>query len=110
MKLNALLTIFAFLLVSALPLRAGEVDAFKFLGYDIGDQFVVLNYEIPFDGMVEIRIFQEKEQLVWHGQYVNGRGVNKIRLKSSAFQSGIPYTLQLNYKQDVFRKDFTINR
>lgn len=110
MKPHTVLVLLLISLFSYTVASPPQQEGFRFLGYDIGDQFVVLNYDLPFDGMVELRIFTDEATLVWKNQYVNERGENAIRLKSSAFESGRSYTLQLNYKQDVFRKEFTLNR
>ena len=110
MKPHSVLVLLLFSLFSYSVASPAQQENFHFLGYEIGEEFVVLNYELPFDGMVELRIFTDEATLVWKNQYVNERGVNAIRLKSAAFESGHFYTLQLNYKQDIFRKEFTINR
>lgn len=110
MKPHSVLVLLWLTLFSYASASPHQQEGFHFLGYDIGDQFVVLNYELPYDGMVELRIFTDEETLVWKNQYVNERGENVIRLKSTAFKVGRQYTFQLNYKKDIFRKEFTFNR
>lgn len=110
MKLRFVLVLLLPAVFALSQAKPSAKEGLHFLGYDIGEQFVLLNYELPYGGVVELRIYKEESTLVWQNQYVNDRGENTIRLKSTAFESGVPYTLQLNYKQDIFKKDFTVTR
>jgi hypothetical protein len=64
---------------------------------------IVINYEIPYSGVVEIRLFNEVGQKIWQNQYADVFGPNKIVLKASKFNPGETYAYQLNYKQDELK-------
>lgn len=64
---------------------------------------IVINYEIPYSGVVEIRLFNEVGQKIWQNQYADAFGPNKIVLKASKFNPGETYAYQLNYKQDELK-------
>ena len=98
------------LLFSAQVARAnGQGDArIDFKGYEVSNERVNFNYEIPFGGMVELRLYGADGELVWRNQYINKRGQNRITLKTKAFNAGETYTVEMKYKKDVFRKEFQI--
>lgn len=86
----------------------GDDKEFRFDGYEINEQFVQLNYYLPYAGVVELRILTEDGEMVWQGQYLKERGEQITRLKTSAFEMGDTYIFQLNYKEDIFRKTLKI--
>lgn len=61
---------------------------------------VTLPYELPYGGMVELRLFQgdSSGKLVYQENYIQNPGDNRIRLKAKAFKPGEPYTAILTYK------------
>ncbi|MEM6270655.1 MAG: hypothetical protein AAF998_14535 [Bacteroidota bacterium] len=83
--------------VKTAPVKTG----FEFLGQTLDSDYLTMDYNLPYGGMVELRIFTQRGKLVWRNQYINKRGDNRIRLKAEAFSVGSVYTIQLNYKTDV---------
>lgn len=86
---------------------AGE-SLISFMGHDYTLNHVVIKYDIPFDGMIEIRLFDKDGTKIWQGQYTNTFGENEIRLKRSKFVPGEPYSYRLNYKEDQFSGNLVI--
>ena len=79
-----------------------------FHGVEINGEFVKLAYELPFSGVVELRLMDDDGKLLFQSQYIDESGPNQIRLKAGAFEVGESYTLQLNYKEDIFRKEIQV--
>jgi hypothetical protein len=61
---------------------------------------VVLPYELPYGGVVELRVYQGDTtgQMVYQDNYIQEPGNNRIRLKAKAFKAGQAYTAILVYK------------
>lgn len=77
-------------------------------GAEVQGSFVVISYEIPYSGMVEIRLFNEGGEKIWQNQYADSFGKNSITLKASKFNPGETYAYQLNYKRDQVTKTLVI--
>lgn len=77
-------------------------------GAEVRGAFVVISYEIPYSGMVEIRLFDQSGEKVWQNQYADTFGENKIVLKASAFNPGEKYAYVLNYKTDEVKQEIVI--
>jgi hypothetical protein len=75
---------------------------------EIEGSFVVIRYEIPYSGMVEIRLFDANGQKIWQNQYEHTFGKNQIVLKASKFNPGQTYAYQLNYKRDQITRNFVV--
>jgi len=79
-----------------------------FLGQDIKTSTVNIKYDIPYNGVVEIRLFDQEGEKIWQHQYTNTHGENQIALKRSKFVPGEMYEYVLNYKTDAFRHSFVV--
>lgn len=77
-------------------------------GTHVNGAFVEIKYELPFSGMVEIRLYDGSGQQVWQNQYDHNPGENKIILKASKFHPGETYTYALNYKRDEVRETIIV--
>ncbi|MEM7038102.1 MAG: hypothetical protein AAF570_14050, partial [Bacteroidota bacterium] len=77
-------------------------------GAQVQGAYVVIEYEIPYSGMVEIRLFDKEGQKIWQNQYPDKYGENKIILKASAFNPGETYTYALNYKRDEVKEKIIV--
>lgn len=77
-------------------------------GCEFRGAYVVINYEIPYNGMVEIRLFDQGGEKVWQGQYAHNHGENRIVLRREKFHSGETYAFVLNYKTDEIREQLHI--
>ena len=85
------------------------VDAkIDFKGHTLDSRRVEITYAIPFNGMVEFQIWDQKGDKVWENQYVNNQGKNRIVLKLSKFTPGKTYTYALNYKQDQIKNKLVV--
>jgi hypothetical protein len=63
---------------------------------------VTLKYDIPYAGMVEVRVYRPDSQLVWRNQYIQNVGDNEIRFATSNVRAG-EYLFKLSYKgRDTF--------
>jgi len=83
---------------------------FRFIGYDIAGERVAIRYEVDYGGVVELQVFQGAEnERIYRNQYINRRGENVIYLKARAFEPGLTYVIQLDYKQETFRKELWID-
>lgn len=80
----------------------------NFKGHQVAGDYVVINYEIPYSGMVEIRLFDDKGAKVWQNQYPHQMGKNRIILRAAAFKRGMTYDYTLNYKKDEVRESILI--
>ncbi|MBX3101386.1 MAG: hypothetical protein KF690_02655 [Bacteroidetes bacterium] len=63
----------------------------------IQEDVVVLNYNLPYGGVVELKIYDKNRKLMWRNQYINVDGSNRIRFKKTSLRPG-NYTLWLLYK------------
>jgi hypothetical protein len=80
------------------------IDAkIEMIGTNISGSSVVINYKLPYSGMVEIRLFDNKGIQIWQNQYDDDLGENKIILKAAKFEPGETYAFILNYKRDEVR-------
>ena len=77
-------------------------------GAEIRGEYIVISYEIPYSGMVEIRLFDEEGDKIWQNQYADKWGENTIVLRRSKFHPGATYAFVLNYKKDEVRKELLI--
>lgn len=110
--------IIAMLLVlfSAVGLRAQSlnqgthiIDAKLALkGVEVQGSHVIISYEIPYSGMVEIRLYDSEGQKIWQSQYADTFGKNRIILKATKFHPGETYAYQLNYKRDEVKETLVI--
>ena len=76
--------------------------------YEFKGNYVIINYEIPYSGMVEIRLFNPDGDKIWQNQYPHKFGENKIVLRLSAFEPGSTYAYVLNYKRSEIRDRLVI--
>jgi hypothetical protein len=76
----------------------------EMIGTDISGGSVVINYKLPYSGMVEIRLFNDQGIQIWQNQYDDDLGENKIILKAAKFEPGETYAFVLNYKRDEVRE------
>lgn len=77
-------------------------------GAEVQGSYVVITYEIPYSGMVEIRLFDPSGRKIWQNQYADSFGKNRIVLKASKFSPGQTYAYQLNYKRDQVTQNFVV--
>jgi hypothetical protein len=77
-------------------------------GTEIQGSSIVISYEIPYSGVVEIRLFNAHGQKIWQNQYADTFGKNRIILKASKFNPGETYAYQLNYKRDQVTQNFVV--
>jgi hypothetical protein len=77
-------------------------------GAEVQGSYVVISYEIPYSGMVEIRLFNSGGEKIWQNQYADTFGKNRIVLKASKFNPGETYAYQLNYKRDEVKETIVI--
>lgn len=77
-------------------------------GAEVQGSFIIISYEIPYSGMVEIRLFNSDGQKIWQNQYADTFGKNRIVLKTSKFNPGETYGYQLNYKRDQVTQNFIV--
>lgn len=77
-------------------------------GAEVQGSYLVISYEIPYSGMVEIRLFNSNGEKIWQNQYADTFGKNKIVLKASKFHPGETYAYQLNYKRDEVKETIVI--
>lgn len=71
-----------------------KLEALKRLSSDTA---VVISYEIPFDGMVELRLFGEKDSLIYFFQWPSLQGKRQRRLPGSGSLKGT-YRYRITYK------------
>jgi hypothetical protein len=69
---------------------------------------LIISYEIPYSGMVELRLFDADGHKIWQNQYADTFGKNRIVLKASKFNPGTTYAYQLNYKRDQVTQNFVV--
>ncbi|MFM2375880.1 MAG: hypothetical protein RLZZ165_977 [Bacteroidota bacterium] len=77
-------------------------------GAEVKGNYIVITYEIPYSGVVEIRLFDSAGQKIWQNQYADTFGKNSILLNASRFSPGETYAYQLNYKRDQIKEGIVI--
>lgn len=95
------------LLLFAVTVTASSPGPEKWLNVDepvIEGNFVVLNFNVPYGGVAEFRLFDDAENMVWRGQNIVNPGPNSLKLKTSAFEAGKSYIIQINYKREETQK------
>jgi hypothetical protein len=68
---------------------------------------VTLKYDIPYAGMVEVRVLKPDSQLVWRNQYIQSTGENEIRFGTVNVRAG-EYLFKLSYKGRDTYGSFTV--
>lgn len=79
-----------------------------FKGHTVDSRVVKISYALPYNGMVEFRIWNDHGDKVWQNQYVNDHGKNTIVLKASKFNPGEKYTYAINYKRDEIKNTLIV--
>ena len=79
-----------------------------FKGHEVDGPYFIINYKLPYSGIVEIRLFNEGGEKIWQNQYINSYGENRIVLKANKFAAGENYAYVINYKQDEIRREFNV--
>lgn len=92
------LLIMILLLGSSLQSNAQQYNAIHFSGCSVGAQLVEFEYEIPYDGVVEIQLFDSAGKLVYFNRYVREEGQGSIPVRRTGFKSGEAYSYMLKYK------------
>ena len=66
----------------------------------VDESAVTLPYELPYSGMVELRLYEGDStgRLMFQENYIQNPGDNRIRLKAKAFKSGKSYWAVMTYK------------
>lgn len=101
----------SFAIVKAQSVNEGSrlVDAqLELIATEIQGPYVIISYEIPYSGMVEIRLYDKEGEKIWQNQYADTYGENKIVLKASKFSPGETYAYVLNYKRDEIKENIVI--
>lgn len=76
-----------------------------FKGQEFSGDYFIINYSLPFSGMVEFRLFDNEGNKLWQNYYPNEVGDNKIVLRASKLKPGMTYAYQIVYKKDVFMQN-----
>lgn len=91
------------------PHKPTIVDAkLDLKGHVIEGPYVLIKYYIPYNGMVEIRLFNNEGEKIWQGQYAHVHGENVIRLRAEKFHPGEVYNYTLNYKTDQVSESLVV--
>lgn len=75
--------------------------------HNISPERLKILYKIPYGGMVEIRLFNQKDKMVWRDQYINKEGEHRIQLQSGRLPAG-QYQYTLTYKGKKTKNTFTV--
>jgi len=67
--------------------------------------FMLVEYTIPFEGVVNFELMDADEQRIWSNQYVNKAGDNSIKFSTKPLVEG-KYFYTLYYKGNETRKYF----
>lgn len=76
-----------------------------FKGHEISNGLIVINYSIPFGGVVEFRLFDHEGKQIWQNQYNNNLGDNRIVLRASKLTPGASYAYQMVYKRNMIMQN-----
>ena len=80
----------------------------QWLGMDLDGSHLTLKYDIPYNGVVELRLFDPKGVKIFQNYYINEFGKNSIVLKRNKFIPGESYVCVLNYKIDEIKQTIVI--
>lgn len=70
--------------------------------------YILLPYDLPYSGVVEIRLLNPDGKQVHRDQFVHQVGPNVIRLKRSGFKKPGLYTYYLYYKTKDYKGSLTL--
>jgi hypothetical protein len=70
---------------------------------------VLVNYEIPYGGMVEVRIYNALGRMVWRNQYIQRNGPNEVKIRSNRLPAGT-YNMRFTYKGLDTEHPFTLSQ
>ncbi|MCX7607347.1 MAG: hypothetical protein N2170_08820 [Bacteroidia bacterium] len=91
---------FLFLIIGTLcaqqPLKKKNTFSLESLAKD-GEDGLRIRYEIPFDGMVELRLLGEKDSIVYFFQWPSPQGKRERRLPNAKGLAG-SYRYRITYK------------
>ncbi len=118
-----LLLISLFTMLSAPLFSQEDADAFeqdnankfeqllKLTHLSLNEEFVTIDYEIPFGGMVEFRLYRPldggENKLVWQTQHVRQPGEHDLKLRKKLLPNG-PYHYTFHYKGANQSGEFTV--
>ena len=68
------------------------------------DRLLVFNYDIPFDGVTKVRMYDDAGNLLWRGQYNDEKGSKTVSFNSGKLESGKAYVFEFEYKLNIERQ------
>lgn len=68
---------------------------------------MLISYLIPFDGVVEVKLYNKDGRRIWREQYDRPQGENIIKLKIDKLEPGEEYKYTVFYKGHLMEDKFT---
>ena len=69
---------------------------------------VVIEYEIPYSGMVEIRLYDKQGNKVWQNFGVREKGEHYQALRVDKLEPGVQYQFEFWYKGKPYKGKFSV--
>lgn len=66
-----------------------------------------IEYNVPFPGVCEFKVYGPDSVKVYHQQYITARGGNHIRIKTSKLKTG-KHTFTIGYKGHLIESEFNM--
>lgn len=80
---------------------------FAFNYIDFSDKFALFYVQTPFEGVVEIKVWDDKDKLVWRHHYLRSAGTHHCRAPLRQFQYGALYDFEVRFKGETVQESFT---
>ncbi len=92
----------------SVPVAGGEVDTEPYLNeVQVLGGTLYLGFDLPYDGVVEIKLTDENGRRVFHAHFVKKMGVNQIRLTPrTEIEERRTYNYYFQYKGHVIEGQF----
>lgn len=90
--------------MSQRTMRHGSVEqGIQFQGFSEEPGLLLVDFEIPYGGVVEFSLYNAAGERVWHKQAPLEEGPNRYAMRRAAFHAGENYTFSLRYKLSEVR-------
>jgi hypothetical protein len=89
------------------PLKKANTFTFQGLSRPSGDTAAVISYEVPFDGVVELRLLGPRDSVVYFFQWPSLQGKRQRRLPGTGNLRG-SYRYRITYKGRDYEGQVTL--
>lgn len=80
----------------------------EYLDDKMNGEILEVDFGIPYTGIVEFHLFDDRNQKIWKKFYKKYRGDNSIRIHTTPLEAGEQYAYEVVYKGRTYRRTFSL--